>query len=81
MSDFLDTFGKWITKLIEETESMSYEEKHEWYRLLPIMSHEHVQRLITILEEEKKKLEAFDQKFSTNENDNHERNTQLDTDE
>ena len=53
-----------IINLILASESMNDEERQYWVNILPIMTPEQVQNLRDILENERKQLQAIDQKYS-----------------
>ncbi len=52
-----------LVELIKKTESMSDEEREYWFQILPIMTEDQVNRLRTILEEEKAQLSKLDDQY------------------
>ena len=54
-----------LIELIFHSESMNDEERQYWINILPIMTPEQVQDLRNILDNEKKQLQAIDQKYAT----------------
>ena len=54
-----------LVELILHSESMNDEERQYWINILPIMTPEQVQDLRNILDNEKKQLQAIDQKYAT----------------
>src|SRR3989338_7983008 len=52
-----------LTGLINETESMTQEERDYWYQILPIMTDEQVEKLRGILVHEKEQLSKLDQEY------------------
>ena len=63
-----------LVELIVATESMNYDEKEYWFSILPIMTDDQVSKLQNILETERQKLEALNQKYqqqTTSLNDKH----------
>ncbi|OGJ55930.1 hypothetical protein A3D88_00845 [Candidatus Peribacteria bacterium RIFCSPHIGHO2_02_FULL_52_16] len=54
-----------LIELILKSESMNDEERQYWINILPIMTPEQVQDLKNILNNEKKQLQAIDQKYAT----------------
>ena len=54
-----------LIELIIHSESMNDEERQYWINILPIMTPEQVQDLRNILDNEKKQLQAIDQKYAT----------------
>lgn len=56
-------FGDLITAIIE-SQSMNDEERQYWINILPIMTPEQVTNLQEILTNEKKQLQAIDEKYS-----------------
>ena len=54
-----------LVQLIQASESMNDEERQYWINILPIMTPEQVQDLRNILDNEKKQLQAIDQKYAT----------------
>ena len=60
---------EWITKdpallqLVLKSESMKDEERKYWFQLLPVMSDEQVEKLRTILVNERDQLAALDSKY------------------
>jgi hypothetical protein len=55
--------GELVT-LILQSESMNDEERQYWVNILPIMTPEQVQNLREILENERRQLQAIDQKYA-----------------
>ncbi len=53
-----------VIALILTSESMNTEERQYWVNILPVMTPEQIQNLRDILENEKKQLQAIDQKYS-----------------
>lgn len=54
-----------LVNLVLETESMDDEERQYWFDIMPSMSAEQIDRLYNILDTEKKKLEALEEKYQT----------------
>ncbi len=52
-----------LIQLILETESMDDDEKQYWFDIMPSMTDDQVDRLFNILETEKKKLDALEDKY------------------
>ena len=52
-----------LMTLILETESMEADEKQYWFDIMPSMTDEQVDRLFNILDTEKRKLEALEDKY------------------
>ncbi len=52
-----------LVKLVTETGSMDDDEKQYWFDILPSMTDNQVDRLFNILDTEKKKLEALEDKY------------------
>lgn len=52
-----------LVKLILETESMDDDEKQYWFDIMPSMTDSQIDRLFNILDTEKKKLQALDDKY------------------
>lgn len=52
-----------LIKLILETESMDDDERQYWFDIMPSMTDEQIDRLFNILDTEKKKLEALEEKY------------------
>lgn len=52
-----------LVKLILETESMDEDEKQYWFDIMPSMTDSQIDRLFNILDTEKKKLQALDEKY------------------
>lgn len=52
-----------LIELVLNTESMDNAEKQYWFDILPSMTDAQVQKLYDILETERKKLEALEQKY------------------
>lgn len=61
--DVLQKFGP-IIELIKGSESMNDEERQYWINILPIMTPEQLKNLEDILNNEKKQLQAIDEKYS-----------------
>jgi uncharacterized protein YsxB (DUF464 family) len=53
-----------LEELLRQSPSISDEELEYWLFLLPTMKEEHRERLLVILETEKRKLEDLDYNFS-----------------
>ncbi len=49
--------------LILETESMDDDERQYWFDIMPSMTNDQIDRLYNILETEKRKLEALEEKY------------------
>lgn len=54
-----------LVQLILETESMDNDEKQYWFDIMPSMTNDQIDRLFNILDTEKKKLEALEDKYQT----------------
>ena len=52
-----------LVNLILETESMDDDEKQYWFDIMPSMTDSQIDRLFNILDTEKKKLQALDEKY------------------
>lgn len=52
-----------LIKLILETESMEDDERQYWFDIMPSMTAEQIDRLFNILDTERKKLEALEEKY------------------
>lgn len=52
-----------LQALINETESMTQEERDYWYQILPIMTEEQIEKLRGILVHEKDQLAKLDQEY------------------
>jgi len=52
-----------LVKLILETESMDDDEKQYWFDIMPSMTDDQIDRLFNILDTEKKKLDALEDKY------------------
>jgi hypothetical protein len=52
-----------LIKLVLETESMENDEKQYWFDIMPSMTDDQIDRLFNILDTEKKKLEALEEKY------------------
>lgn len=52
-----------LVKLILETESMDDDEKQYWFDIMPSMTDDQIDRLFNILDTEKKKLNALEDKY------------------
>ena len=52
-----------LIKLILETESMEDDERQYWFDIMPSMTDEQIDRLFNILDTERKKLEALEEKY------------------
>lgn len=52
-----------LVDLIIETESMDDDEKQYWFDIMPSMTDSQIDRLFNILDTEKKKLEALENKY------------------
>src|SRR3989344_7517823 len=53
-----------LVQLIQASESMNDEERQYWINILPIMTPEQITDLRGILDNEKKQLQAIDQKYA-----------------
>lgn len=54
-----------LIKLILETISMEDDEKQYWFDIMPSMTNDQIDRLFNILDTEKKKLAALDEKYKS----------------
>ncbi len=54
-----------LEQLINETESMTVEEREYWFQILPIMTDEQIQKLRGILVHEKEQLAKLDKEYET----------------
>lgn len=54
-----------LISLINETESMTSEEKQAWIHMLPVMQQEDIDRLLFILEEEKRNINKLEEEFNS----------------
>ncbi len=52
-----------LVQLILKTESMDNDERQYWFDIMPSMTEKQVARLFEILDTERKKLEALEQKY------------------
>ncbi len=52
-----------LIKLILETESMDDDERQYWFDIMPSMTDDQIDRLFNILDTERKKLEALEEKY------------------
>jgi hypothetical protein len=52
-----------LINLILETESMENDEKQYWFDIMPSMTDDQIDRLFNILDTEKKKLDALNDKY------------------
>lgn len=52
-----------LIQLILETESMENDEKQYWFDIMPSMTDDQIDRLFNILDTEKKKLQALEDKY------------------
>ena len=52
-----------LIKLILETESMEDDERQYWFDIMPSMTDEQIDRLFNILDTERKKLAALEEKY------------------
>jgi len=52
-----------LIKLILKTDSMDNEEKQYWFDIMPSMNDDQIDRLFTILETERRKLEELELKY------------------
>ena len=62
-ADILQKFPD-LLQLIQGSESMNNEERQYWVSILPVMTDEQIKNLREILENEKKQLQAIDEKYS-----------------
>ena len=53
-----------LVELIKRSESMNIEERQYWINILPAMTPEQLKNLQDILENEKRQLQAIDEKYS-----------------
>ncbi|MDD3646326.1 MAG: hypothetical protein PHH06_02865 [Candidatus Gracilibacteria bacterium] len=65
VSDEMQAQYNELIKLILETESMDDDEKQYWFDIMPSMTNDQIDRLFNILDTEKKKLEALEEKYQT----------------
>ncbi len=65
VSDEMQAQYNELVKLIIETESMDDDEKQYWFDIMPSMTDDQIDRLFNILDTEKKKLEALEEKYQT----------------
>jgi len=63
ISDEMLAQYKELVDLILWTESMDDDERQYWFDILPSMTNEQIDRLFTILDTEKKKLEKLEEKY------------------
>lgn len=63
VSDEIQANYSELVKLVLETESMDDDEKQYWFDIMPSMTDSQIDRLFNILDTEKKKLEALDEKY------------------
>lgn len=54
-----------LIKLVLDTKSMEDDEKQYWFDIMPSMTDDQIDRLFNILDTEKKKLEALDEKYKS----------------
>lgn len=52
-----------LVKLVINTESMEPEEKQYWFDIMPSMNDEQIDRLYSILETERRRLEELEEKY------------------
>lgn len=52
-----------LIQLVLETESMENDEKQYWFDIMPSMTDNQIDRLFNILDTERKKLEALEEKY------------------
>ncbi|PZM81965.1 hypothetical protein DLH72_04670 [Candidatus Gracilibacteria bacterium] len=52
-----------LVQLIIKTESMEDDERQYWFDIMPSMTNEQIDRLFNILDTEKRKLEALEEKY------------------
>lgn len=52
-----------LVKLVINTESMEPEEKQYWFDIMPSMTDEQIDRLYSILETERRRLEELEEKY------------------
>lgn len=65
VSDEMQAQYNELVNLIIETESMDDDEKQYWFDIMPSMTDDQIDRLFNILDTEKKKLEALEEKYQT----------------
>lgn len=65
ISDEMQVQYNELIVLILETESMDDDEKQYWFDIMPSMTNDQIDRLFNILDTEKKKLEALEDKYQT----------------
>jgi len=65
VSDEMQAQYNELVNLILETESMDDDEKQYWFDIMPSMTDDQIDRLFNILDTEKKKLEALEEKYQT----------------
>ena len=65
ISDEMQAQYNELINLILETESMDDDEKQYWFDIMPSMTDDQIDRLFNILDTEKKKLEALEEKYQT----------------
>ncbi len=63
ISDELKAKYPELIKLILETESMDDDERQYWFDIMPSMTDDQIDRLFNILDTERKKLEALEEKY------------------
>lgn len=63
VSDEMQAQYNELVKLILETESMDDDEKQYWFDIMPSMTDDQIDRLFNILDTEKKKLDALEDKY------------------
>jgi len=63
ISDEMLAQYKELVDLILWTESMDDDERQYWFDILPSMTNEQIDRLFTILDKKKKKLEKLEEKY------------------
>lgn len=63
VSDEMQAQYNELVKLILETESMDDDEKQYWFDIMPSMTNDQIDRLFNILDTEKKKLDALEDKY------------------
>lgn len=54
-----------LIKMVLATESMDNDERQYWFDIMPSMTEDQINRLFNILDTEKKKLDAIEQKFQS----------------
>ncbi|NVP17286.1 hypothetical protein HUU51_01070 [Candidatus Gracilibacteria bacterium] len=65
ISDDMQAQYSELIKLILDTESMDNDEKQYWFDIMPSMTNDQIDRLFNILDIEKRKLEALEEKYQT----------------